>query len=200
MSEHQEPVTPDANHVDPAAPRNAEGVIAELRAVLNSAAEQYLGEQRVDVSNEVADTVRFNQASILWHERIPPRAALKVYLSHENLPLVVGQALWVSAQFLCLSDERYEHLINLEHIVAVSGLAYVTSTARPTPVAEQMNSIWFGGLLEDQQSASWFVSLNQVLVGPCTRLGLDAVDIRQGATDMTLIRGQLIAVRRLLTG
>lgn len=195
MADNNDPHAPDAARMSPRASEGADRVLADLRSIMQQAGEQYHGEQRLDVSHEVADTVRFAQASMLWQERVTPHVQLKFHLAHDYLPVIEGHVLWVSTRFLCVNDDQYEYLINLEQVVSVTGLPSVGLAVTSSAVADHMDSIWLGGLLEDQQLASWYLSPNQVIVGRCTRLGLDAIDVRIDSTEMALMRAHVVAVR-----
>jgi hypothetical protein len=183
-----------SNH-DSSGSYSADDVLEDLRTIMQMAGEEYYGEQRMDLSHEVADTVRFAQASILWHERLTPQAELQVHLGHEHLPMVVGNVQWASEQFLCISNERHEYLVATEHILAVTGLASIGLANAPSPVTEHMHSMWLGSVLEDQESASWYLASNRVAVGECTRVGLDAVDVHLDALVMTLMLRHVVAIR-----
>jgi hypothetical protein len=186
--------------MSPSGSHDPDNVLADLRGIMQQAGEQYYSEQRLDVSNEVADSVRFVQASMLWQERITPHVQLKFHLAHDYLPVVEGHVLWVSRRFLCVRGGQHEFLINLEHIVAVTGLPSVGLAVTSSAVIDQMESIWLGGVLEDQQLASWYVSLDQVFVGACTRLGMDAVDVQTDRLSVTVMFKYVVAVRIALQG
>ena len=200
MAEECDPIGQDAGSASWAAKQGAEYVLEDLRSILQEAGEQYQGELRIDASNEVADTVRFVQTAMPWSDRISNHAQLKLHLQHEDLPVIAGQILWVSAQFLCMVDDRYEYLVNLEHVLMVSGLPSVGAVKASSAVTTHMGSIWLSGLLEDQQLASWYVAPSQVLFGVCTRLGLDAVDVQADRLRATLLSKHIVAVRIALQG
>ena len=195
MTDNHDPTSVEATPASPGGTNRADYVLEDLRNIMQLAGEQYHGEQRIDVSHEVADNVRYVQASMLWRERITPHVQLKFHLAHEHLPDVAGRVLWVSADFLCATDGQHEYLINCEHIVAVTGLPSVAPAVTSSAVTDQMDSIWLSGLVEDQPLASWYLSSSQVIVGRCTRLGLDAMDVRIGSNEMTLMRMRVVAVR-----
>ena len=195
MTEQRDPIGQDAGSSSSSAKRGADYVLEDLRSILQEAGEQYKGEQRIDVSNEVADTVRFGQTAMRWWERIRNPDQLKLHLQHEDLPVIAGKILWVSERFLCMVDDRYEYLVNLEHVLMVSGLSSVGAIAVPSSVAQHMDGIWLGGLLGAQQLASWYVSSRQVIVGICTRLGLDAVDVQADGLGTTVLSKHMVAVR-----
>jgi len=101
----------------------------------------------------------------------------------------------MAAQFFCLTTENYEYLINFDHVMSVSGLPSFGLALQPSAITNQMDSVWLSGLLEDQQSASWYLASDVAVVGSCTRLGLDAIDLRVDSDDITLMLKQLVAVR-----
>ena len=178
-----------------AANDEAEPVLQDLRTIMHMAGESYRGEQRLDVSNEVADTVRFAQASILWRERLTPDSDVTFHLNHEYVPTVSGRVLWIASDFLCLVNDRYEYLVNLDGIVMAAGLSSVVRAVTSSAATDHMDSIWLGGVCEDQLQASWYVAARHVVVGRCTRLGLDAIDVYADSLEVSLMRTHLVAVR-----
>jgi hypothetical protein len=181
--------------LNPQGPRDVGQVLDDLRDIMQVAGQQYEGELRMDTSHEVSNTVRLAQASILWQERLATQVQLKFDLQHEHLPMITGQILWVTEQFLCLADDRFEYLVNLDCVVMVSGLPSVGVAVTPTSLTPHMDSIWLNNVLEDQQVASWYSASNHVLIGLCTRLGLDAIDVQTDQLSVTVMRKHLVAVR-----
>jgi hypothetical protein len=195
MNEDFAPAGPDSDPMSPGAANGVEPVLEELRTIIQLAGDRYHGEQRMDTANEVVDTVRFAQATMSWRERITPAAILEIHLAHDQLPVIKGHVLWATDWFLCLADERHEYLVNTRNVVMVSGLTSYAVPNAPSAVADQLDSIWLGGLLEDQLLATWYLASNQVLAGRCTRLGIDAVDVISGTASFTALLQQVVAVR-----
>jgi hypothetical protein len=91
MTDHIDPTAPETAQLNPEGPQEHDHVLEDVRAIMQVVGEQYLGEQRIDVSNEVADTVRLAHASTVWTERVTPEVQLVLHLQHEHLPSIVGQ-------------------------------------------------------------------------------------------------------------
>jgi hypothetical protein len=189
-----EPV-PESDRTNPRGPQDMDRVLEDLRNIMQIAGEQYEGELRMDASQEVSDTVRLAQASIFWPERLAAQVQLKFHLQHEHLTVITGQVLWVTEQFLCVADDRFEYLVNLDCVMMVTGLPSVGVAVTQTSLTTHMDSIWLSSVLEDQQLASWYIASTDVLVGLCTRLGLDAVDVQTDQHSVTVMRKHLVAVR-----
>jgi len=190
-----EPIASESGQTNSGSPGEADRVLEDLRLIMQVVGAEYEGEQRIDVANEVSDSVRFAQAAMPWRERISENALLKFHFAYEHLPAVEGQVLWMAAQFFCVTTQNYEYLINFDHVMSVSGLPTFGLAFQPSAITSQMDSVWLSGLFENQQSASWYLASDVVLVGSCTRLGLDAIDLRVDSDDITLMLKQLVAVR-----
>jgi hypothetical protein len=176
-------------------PRAVSQVLKDLRNIMQIAGEEYKSEMRMDASHEVADTVRLAHSSMLWPERLSPHVQLKFQLHHEHLPVIAGQVLWFTQEFLCLADDRFEYLVNLDHVVMVDGLPPLGAPITPSALTPHMDGMWLNSLLDNQQIAHWYVASDRVLSGPCTRLGLDAIDVCADRLNVTLMRKHLVAVR-----
>jgi hypothetical protein len=77
----------------------------------------------------------------------------------------------------------------------VSGLPLAGVMTTPDSVWDCMDSIWLGGVLEDHELVTWYMASHHVLVGPCARLGLDAVDVHVDQYMVTVLRNHLVAAR-----
>ena len=170
-------------------------VLNEVQAVMRLAAAQYAVEQRLEVSHEVADTVRFAHAAMPWQDRLSPQVQLRFSLASELLPIVEGHVLWHAKRFLCVASGMHEYLVGLAHIRTVSGLPVQGMPMQANDLTDQMDGVWLAGILEEQIVASWFVGNEQVHSGLCQRVGFDAVDVVNHSQQLSIILNHLVAVR-----
>jgi len=175
--------------------QQSDRVLNEVQAVMDLAAAQYAVEQRLEVSYEVADTLRFAQAAMPWQDRLSPNVQLRFSLASEQLPFVEGQVLWCAKQFLCVISGAHEYLVGFAHIRAVSGLPVQGMPMQANAFTDRMDGVWLAGILEEQSAASWFIGNDQVLSGYCQRVGLDAVDVACHSEHLTIMLNHLVAVR-----
>jgi len=170
-------------------------VLNEVQEVMQLAAAEYAVEQRLEVSHEVADTVRFAHAAMPWQDRLSPHVQLKFSLANEQLPSVEGRVLWRAKQFVCVASDAHEYLVGLAHIRAISGLPVQGAQMQTNALTDRMDGVWLTGILEEQIVASWFMGQGHMHVGSCQRVGLDAVDVACHSEHLTIMLSHLVAVR-----
>ena len=174
-----------------------QAVLFELMQVLRQASAEIQSEQRLDDDLEVADSVRYEQGLICWQDRLMLNAPLTVQIHHAGLQFIRGELSHFSKQALILKSDRFEYLINTESVVVISGLEQRVSISKPISTDDYLQKIWLHDIVDRQLEATWFISNDTQIDGRCLRTWLDAVDVANVHSDLTIPLNHLVAVRCL---
>lgn len=173
-------------------------IIAELNRVLQQASEEMESEERLDLTYEVAETVRFEQSHISWLDRLRNTAGtLEVRLNHRQLPNVFGEVRHLADPFVILENSTTQFLINFEFVVAIAGLNVLSQRTVSPDSINWLDSVWLHDLTERRQISSWYLAGDQVIEGFCLRVGFDSIDIESRSKTITLPKRSIVACRTI---
>jgi hypothetical protein len=171
-------------------------LISELNRVLFQAAEEVASEQRLDLAYELLETVRFEQAHIAWLDRLRNTSSpVELRLAHAQLPLAVGEVRHLADPFIVLENPMTQFLINLEHVVATSGLSDLSQNLSAPDVVNFLDNVWFRELADRKQTSTWYLSGDQIIEGLCLRTGFDSLDIEASSKVFTIPKRSVVACR-----
>lgn len=173
-------------------------LISELNRVLFQAAEEVASEERLDLAYEVLETIRFEQAQISWIDRLRNTSTtVELRLTHAQLPLAVGEVRHLSDPFIVLENPTTQFLINLKHIVAISGLSELSQNHSSPDVVNFLDNLWFRVLTDSKQTSTWYLVGDQVIEGLCLRTGFDSLDIETNSKIFTIPKRSIVASRTI---
>lgn len=176
-------------------------LITELNRVLMQAAEEVESEERLDLAYEVLETVRFEQAHISWLDRLRNTAGtVEVRLAHNQMPLAVGDVRHLADPFMILKNAQTQLLINLEFVLAISGVNELSQNHSSPDVLNWLDNVWFHDLSERRVSSTWYLLGNQVIEGLCRRTGFDSLDIETNSKIFTIPKRSIVASRTSNSG
>ena len=176
-------------------------IIAELNRVLLQASEELESEERLDLTYEVAETVRFEQSHISWLDRLRNTAGtLEVRLNHRQLPNVFGEVRHLAEPFMILENSTTQFLINFEFVVAIDGLNELSQRTVSPDSINWLDNVWLHDLIERRQISSWYLAGDQVIEGFCLRVGFDSLDIESRSKVITLPKRSIVACRTIKSG
>jgi hypothetical protein len=173
-------------------------LISELNRVLFQAAEEVASEERLDLAYEVLETVRFEQAHIAWLDRLRNTSTtVELRLTHAQLPLAVGEVRHLADPFIVLENQTAQFLINLKHIVAISGLSELSQNHSSPDVVNFLDNLWFRELTDNKQTSTWYLVGDQVIEGLCLRTGFDSLGIETNSKFLTIPKRSVVACRTI---
>jgi len=173
-------------------------LVSELNQVLLQAAEEVASEERLDMTYEVLETVRFEQAHISWLDRLRNTSSLvELRLAHNNLPLAVGEVRSLADPFIVLESLTTQFLINFEYVVTASGLNDLARNQSSPDAVSYLSSIWIRELADHNQTSTWYLAGDQVIEGLCVRIGFDSLDVESNSRVFTIPKRSIVAIRRV---
>lgn len=173
-------------------------LISELNRVLLQAAEEVASEERLDLAYEVFETVRFEQGHISWLDRLRnTSSAVELRIAHAQLPLAVGAMRHLADPFIVLENPTTQFLINLEHVVAISGLSDLSQNHAVPDAINSLDNVWFHDLADHKQTSTWYLAGDQIIEGLCLRTGFDSLDIETNSKIFTIPKRSIVACRTI---
>ena len=167
-----------------------------LDNVISQAHADLASEERMDLAQEVAETVRHEHLRVYWRDRMGDmRQDLTLHILHDAIQTISGSVAWVTQDFLELYAATGRYLISVDSVWAISGLSASATISSPSELDAQFASIWLHNLCDQQVAATWFVGQETILTGHCLRIGPDAIDIEHKGTVVSLLSKKLCAVR-----
>lgn len=173
-------------------------LIAELNRVLLEATEEVESEQRLDLSYEVLETVRFEQAHTSWLDRLRnTRSSLELRLTHAQLPSVFGEVKHLADPFLILENGPSQYLVNLDCVYAIAGLSDRSQIVTKPDAINWLDNVWFHDLTDQKQVSTWYLHGDQVIEGVCVKSGFDSIDIETNSKVFTIPKRSIVSGRTL---
>ena len=174
-------------------------LITELNRVLFQAAEEVESEERLDLTYEVLETVRFEQAHISWLDRLRNTASsVELRLSHSQLPLVQGEVRYLADPFVIVENMKTQYLVNADFVSAASGLSELSQNPANPDAINWLDNVWFHDLADQNISSTWYLVDDQVIEGACRRTGFDSLDIETNSKVVTIPKRAIVANRTIL--
>lgn len=174
-------------------------LITELNRVLLQAAEEVESEERLDLTYEVLETVRFEQAHISWLDRLRNTAnSVELRLPHSHLPLVQGEVRHLAVPFLILENTTTQYLVNSDFVSAASGLSELSQNPTKLDAINWLDNVWFHDLTDQNISSTWYLVGDQVIEGACQRTGFDSLDIETNSKVVTIPKRSIVANRTFI--
>jgi hypothetical protein len=173
-------------------------LVSELNQVLLQAAEEVASEERLDLTHEVLETVRFEQAHISWLDRLRNTSnSVELRLAHSGLTLVLGEVRGLTETFIVMEDLTTQLLINFDHVVAASGLSDLSRNHSSPDAISCLSSVWIRELIDQDQTSTWYLVGDQVIEGLCLRIGFDSLDIESNSRIFTIPKRSVVAIRNV---
>jgi hypothetical protein len=173
-------------------------LVSELNQVLLQAAEEVASEERLDLTYEVLETVRFEQAHISWLDRLRNTSSpVELRLAHTNLPLVIGEVRALADPFIILENSTSQLLINFEHVVAISGLSDLARSQASPDAVSYLSNVWLRELTDRNEITTWYLAGDQLIEGLCLRIGFDSLDIESNSKIFTIPNRTIVAIKRV---
>ena len=174
-------------------------LITELNRVLFRAAEEVESEERLDLTYEVLETVRFEQAHISWLDRLRnTSSSVELRLSHSQLPLVQGEVRYLADPFVILESMKTQYLVNADFVSAASGLSELSQNPAKLDAINWLDNVWFHDLADQNISSTWYLVDDQVIEGACRRTGFDSLDIETNSKVVTIPKRAIVASQTIL--
>ena len=171
-------------------------LITELNRVLLQAAEELESEERLDLTYEVLETVRFEQAHISWLDRLRNTASsVELRLAHAHLPLSHGEVRHLANPFVILENATTQYLVNVDFVTAVTGLSELSQNFTNPDAINWLDNVWFHHLVDQSISSTWFIAGDQVIEGSCRRTGFDSLDLETNTKVITIPKTSIVASR-----
>ncbi len=146
-------------------------------SILKEAHEEITVETRIEKLIEVADGIKFEQEHINLIDRIRnTESEVTLAINCRSFPIVTGSIRFTSEQFLVISSNRINYLINLAHAIYLAGVD-------PRAVFRVENSdldtttMWVKNLVENQSIVSIYLINGIQLSGTLIRFGNDHLDL-----------------------
>jgi len=172
-------------------------LVSELNQVLLQAADELASEERLDLTYEVLETVRFEQAHISWLDRLRNTSnSVELRLAHSSFPLVFGEVRSLTEPFIVMENSTTQLLINFEHVVAASGLSELSRNHSSPDAMSYLSSVWIRELIDQNQISTWYLVGDQVIEGFCLRIGFDSLDIESNSRTFTIPKRSVVAIRK----
>ena len=167
-----------------------------LENVISRAHDDLASEARMDLAQEVAETVRHEHLNVYWRDRVgDTRQELILHIRHEAVPKISGSVSWIAQDYLELYATSGIYLISIDAVWAISGLTKSATIANPTGLEAAFANAWLHDLCDQHIEATWFIDDGNVIVGKCLRVGPDAIDIQHQGHVLSLLRKHLRTVR-----
>jgi hypothetical protein len=173
-------------------------LISELNRVLFQAAEEVASEERLDLAYEVLETVRFEQSHVSWLDRLRNTSStVEMRLAHSHLPQATGKVRHLADPFMILENDTTQFLINLEFVVATTGISALSQNNSAPDAINWLDNVWFHDLADQQRSSTWYLIGDQKIEGLCQRTGFDSLDIETSRKTFTIPKRSIIACQTI---
>ena len=168
----------------------------ELSQVLGEAFSEVESETRLDLDYEVAETIRYEQGQISWRDRARNSdGELEIHIAHSELARVTGSLIHQSGDFLVVSSNLAQYLINSNSISAIQGLSGLAKLSSGPDSISWLENVWFHDLCDRIVEASWYLLGGTVIQGSCVRSGFDAIDVTTREKQITIPKSAIVVAR-----
>lgn len=174
-------------------------LISDLNQVLLQAAEAVESEERLDLTYEVLETVRFEQAQISWLDRLRNTAgSVELRLAHAHLSRIAGEVRHLADPFMILDNSTAQFLVNYEYVVAAVGLSDLSQNHSTPDAINWLDNVWFHNLVEHRVTSTWYLMGDYIIEGLCRRTGFDSLDIETNSKIVTIPKQAIVANRTIM--
>lgn len=176
--------------------RPASELLNALENVISRAHDDLASEARMDLAQEVAESVRHEHLNVYWRDRVGDiRKNLTLHIRHDSVPTISGSVSWIAQDFLEVYSTSGLYLISIDAIWAISGLSTSATIANPHGLEAAFANAWLHDLCDQHIDATWFIGDGNMIFGKCLRVGPDAIDIQHQGHTLSLLHKHLRAVR-----
>jgi len=167
-----------------------------LENVISLAQDDLASEARMDLAQEVSETVRHEHLFVYWRDRMGASGKnLTLHIRHDSVPTITGSVSWIAQDYLELYSTSGIYLISVDSVWAISGLSTSATIANPNGLEAAFSNVWLHNLCDQQIDATWFIGDGNMIFGKCLRVGPDAIDIQHQGQTLSLLHKHLRAVR-----
>ena len=146
-------------------------------SILKDAHEEITVETRIEKLLEVADGIKFEQEHINLLDRIRnTESEITLSVNCPSFPIVTGSIRFTSKQFLVISSNRKNYLVNLDHTTYLTGVDQ-RAVFRIENSELDTTSMWVKNLIENQSEISIYLISGNQLSGKLIRFGSDHLDL-----------------------
>ena len=146
-------------------------------SILKDAHEEITVETRIEKLLEVADGIKFEQEHINLLDRIRnTESEITLAVNCPSFPIVTGSIRFTSKQFLVISSNRTNYLVNLHHTIYLTGVDQ-RAVFRIENSELDTTSMWVKNLIENQSEISIYLITGNQLSGKLIRFGSDHLDL-----------------------
>lgn len=146
-------------------------------SILKDAHEEITVETRIEKLIEVADGIKFEQEHIKLIDRIRnTESEITLAINCPSFPIVTGSIRFTSDQFLVISKNRINFLVNLAHAIYLAGVDQ-RAVFRIENSDLDTTSMWVKNLVENLSIVSIYLSNGNQLSGKLIRFGNDHLDL-----------------------
>ena len=146
-------------------------------SILKDAHEEITVETRIEKLLEVVDGIKFEQEHINLLDRIRnTESEITLAINCPCFPIVTGSIRFTSKQFLVISSNRTNYLVNLDHTIYLTGVDQ-RAVFRIENSELDTTSMWVKNLIENQSEISIYLITGNQLSGKLIRFGSDHLDL-----------------------
>lgn len=146
-------------------------------SILKDAHEEITVETRMEKLLEVADGIKFEQKQINLIDRIRnTEREITLAINCPSFPILTGSIKFTSKQFLVISCNRTNYLVNLGHTIYLAGVDQ-RAVFRIENSDLDTTSMWVKNLIDDQLQITIYLITGNQLSGKLIRFGSDHLDL-----------------------